>query len=68
MAEYSMSASEVVAKLRGQVEEATGLTISAGIAPNRLLAKVYHHGTLMHALHSSPFPDLLRQKQAERPV
>lgn len=29
-----------VEKLRAEVEAATGLTISAGIAPNRMLAKV----------------------------
>ena len=40
MAEHGMTASEVVTKLRAQVEETTGLTISAGIAPNRMLAKV----------------------------
>lgn len=35
-----MSASAVVSQLRAEVEEKTGLTISAGIAPNRMLAKV----------------------------
>lgn len=35
-----MSASEVVSQLRAAVEEKTGLTISAGIAPNKMLAKV----------------------------
>ncbi|CAK9781128.1 unnamed protein product [Cutaneotrichosporon oleaginosum] len=40
MATHNMTASEVVSKLRVQVEERTGMTISAGIAPNRMLAKV----------------------------
>jgi DNA polymerase kappa len=40
MATHDMTASEVVSKLRAQVEEHTGMTISAGIAPNRMLAKV----------------------------
>lgn len=35
-----MTALEAVERLRAEVEEATGLTISAGIAPNRMLAKV----------------------------
>ncbi|GMK55243.1 hypothetical protein CspeluHIS016_0202990 [Cutaneotrichosporon spelunceum] len=37
---HSMTATEVVTKLRAQVEEHTGMTISAGIAPNRMLAKI----------------------------
>ncbi|KLT45428.1 DNA/RNA polymerase [Cutaneotrichosporon oleaginosum] len=40
MATHNMTASEVVSKLRVQVEERTGMTISAGIAPNRMLAKI----------------------------
>lgn len=40
MSEHDMSAGDVVSQLRKEVEEATGLTISAGIAPNRMLAKV----------------------------
>lgn len=40
MHKYDMSASDVVSQLRSEVEEKTGLTISAGIAPNRMLAKV----------------------------
>lgn len=40
METHHMTASEVVTKLRAQVEEHTGMTISAGIAPNRMLAKV----------------------------
>ncbi|EIW70473.1 hypothetical protein TREMEDRAFT_68079 [Tremella mesenterica DSM 1558] len=40
MAEHCMSATEVVTQLRGQVEAKTGLTISAGIASNRMLAKI----------------------------
>lgn len=35
-----MSAETVVSQLRAEVETTTGLTISAGIAPNRMLAKV----------------------------
>lgn len=35
-----MSAGDVVSQLRAGVEEKTGLTISAGIAPNKMLAKV----------------------------
>lgn len=40
MAEHNMTAGEVVSQLRSQVEEKTQLTISAGIAPNRMLAKI----------------------------
>lgn len=40
MAEHSMTAAEVVSRLRADVEATTGLTISAGIAANRLLAKI----------------------------
>jgi DNA polymerase kappa len=40
MISHNMSASEVVTQLRVQVEATTGLTISAGIAPNKMLAKV----------------------------
>lgn len=35
-----ISPSEVVARLRSEVEAKTGLTISAGIASNRMLAKI----------------------------
>jgi DNA polymerase kappa len=35
-----MTAGEVVAQIRREVEAKTCLTISAGIAPNRMLAKV----------------------------
>ncbi|KAJ9114977.1 hypothetical protein QFC22_005305 [Naganishia vaughanmartiniae] len=37
---HDMSASDVVSHLRAAVEAETGLTISAGIAPNKLLAKI----------------------------
>lgn len=37
---HEMSASDVVSHLRAAVEAETGLTISAGIAPNKLLAKI----------------------------
>ncbi|ORX35753.1 hypothetical protein BD324DRAFT_652294 [Kockovaella imperatae] len=37
---HAMTAGEVVSHLRNRVEEATGLTVSAGIAPNRMLAKI----------------------------
>jgi DNA polymerase kappa len=40
MERNGMSADEVVSQLRAAVEEKTGLTISAGIAPNKMLAKV----------------------------
>jgi DNA polymerase kappa len=40
MAAHNMSAAEVVAQLRAEVEEKTQLTISAGIAPNRMIAKI----------------------------
>lgn len=40
MASHDMSAMEVVEQLRQEVEATTGLTISAGIAPNRMLAKI----------------------------
>ncbi|WVQ80235.1 hypothetical protein IAT38_002340 [Cryptococcus sp. DSM 104549] len=40
MSAHNMTAAEVVTQLRAQVEERTKLTISAGIAPNRMLAKI----------------------------
>jgi len=40
MSEHNLTASETVTQLRSQVEEKTALTISAGIAPNKMLAKV----------------------------
>lgn len=40
MAAHDLSASAVVSQLRAQVESTTSLTISAGIAPNRMLAKI----------------------------
>ncbi|KAI9639378.1 uncharacterized protein MKK02DRAFT_35023 [Dioszegia hungarica] len=40
MAAHDMAAVDVVSQLRAQVEEKTQLTISAGIAPNRMLAKI----------------------------
>lgn len=40
MEAHGMSAQAVVSQLRAEVEEKTGLTISAGIAPNKMLAKV----------------------------
>ena len=40
MSNHNMTAGEVVQDLRSRVEEATGLTVSAGVAPNRMLAKI----------------------------
>jgi DNA polymerase kappa len=40
MSSHNLTAMEVVEHLRAEVEANTGLTISAGIAPNRMLAKV----------------------------
>ncbi|KIR54036.1 DNA polymerase kappa subunit [Cryptococcus gattii Ru294] len=40
MSAHNMTASEVVTQIRAQVEEKTSLTISAGIAANRMLAKI----------------------------
>ena len=40
MSNHNMTAGEVVQQLRNRVEEATGLTLSAGIAPNRMFAKI----------------------------
>lgn len=40
MASKSMSAVDVVSQLRAEVEAQTALTISAGIASNRMLAKI----------------------------
>ncbi len=40
MAEHGLLASEAVAALRAEVVAKTGLTISAGIAPNTMLAKI----------------------------
>ncbi|BEJ16343.1 hypothetical protein CspHIS471_0509480 [Cutaneotrichosporon sp. HIS471] len=39
MKTHDMTAADVVTKLRAHVEEHTSMTISAGIAPNRMLAK-----------------------------
>ncbi|WVQ99536.1 hypothetical protein IAU59_006672 [Kwoniella sp. CBS 9459] len=40
MSTHNMTATEVVSQLRAEVEAKTQLTISAGIAPNRMLAKI----------------------------
>ncbi|WRT66532.1 uncharacterized protein IL334_003491 [Kwoniella shivajii] len=40
MTTHNMTASEVITQLRAEVETKTQLTISAGIAPNRMLAKI----------------------------
>jgi len=40
MADHQQTAAEVINQLRAEVEKKTKLTISAGIAPNRMLAKV----------------------------
>ncbi|KIR26929.1 DNA polymerase kappa subunit [Cryptococcus deuterogattii LA55] len=40
MSAHNMTASEVVTQIRAQVEKNTSLTISAGIAANRMLAKI----------------------------
>lgn len=40
MSQHNMPAAVVVAQLRAEVEARTKLTMSAGIAPNRMLAKV----------------------------
>ncbi|OWZ65523.1 hypothetical protein AYX15_02985 [Cryptococcus neoformans] len=40
MSTHNMTAAEVVTQIRAQVEEKTSLTISAGIAANRMLAKI----------------------------
>jgi nucleotidyltransferase/DNA polymerase involved in DNA repair len=58
MERTGMSAGEVVSQLRAGVEEKTGLTISAGIAPNKMLAKVSRqHRTSLTI-------DMFRQEQA----
>jgi nucleotidyltransferase/DNA polymerase involved in DNA repair len=57
-----MSAGEVVSQLRAGVEEKTGLTISAGIAPNKMLAKVSIDN------RSWLIVDLFRQEQAKRAI
>lgn len=59
MERHAMNASDVVSQLRAAVEEKTGLTISAGIAPNKMLAKASGRE------ESSDGLDLLGQKQAE---
>jgi DNA polymerase kappa len=59
MERHAMNASDVVSQLRSAVEEKTGLTISAGIAPNKMLAKASGRE------ESPDSPDLLRQEQAE---
>lgn len=58
-----MSAGDVVSQLRAGVEDKTGLTISAGIAPNKMLAKV--HRVLPSADRCADALDLLRQEQAQ---
>jgi nucleotidyltransferase/DNA polymerase involved in DNA repair len=58
-----MSAGEVVSQLRAGVEEKTGLTISAGIAPNKMLAKVSPSTRA-----SADMTDLFRQEQTKRPI
>lgn len=58
-----MSAGDVVSQLRAGVEEKTGLTISAGIAPNKMLAKVRHILTCVDRF--TDVLDLLRQEQAQ---
>lgn len=45
MSTHNMTAVEVVTQIRAQVEEKTSLTISAGIAANRMLAKVHVHSS-----------------------
>lgn len=50
MTEHRQTASDVVSQLRAEVEAKTKLTISAGIAPNRMLAKV---GSSIDASHLS---------------
>ncbi|KAK8864554.1 hypothetical protein IAR55_001804 [Kwoniella newhampshirensis] len=40
MSTHDMTAAEVITQLRAEVEAKTQLTISAGIAPNRMLAKI----------------------------
>jgi DNA polymerase kappa len=39
-AQYSMDVEQVVSQLRNEVLEKTGLTVSVGIAPNKMLAKI----------------------------
>lgn len=63
MATHGMTAAEVVTQLRAEVEAATQLTISAGIAPNRMLAKVRSDRASMQLTK-----DLLRSEQAQRAV
>lgn len=41
---HDMTPEEVVSQLRAEVEAKTDLTISAGIAPNKMLAKARHNG------------------------
>jgi nucleotidyltransferase/DNA polymerase involved in DNA repair len=67
MNDHNMSASDVVSQLRAQVEEKTELTISAGIAPNKMLAKV-NNLALTYGQRLISGADLLRQEQAKRPV
>ena len=62
MEAHGMSAQAVVSQLRAEVEEKTGLTISAGIAPNKMLAKVGSIGS------TQLISDLLRQKQTRRSI
>ncbi|EJT52727.1 hypothetical protein A1Q1_02062 [Trichosporon asahii var. asahii CBS 2479] len=59
--QHDVTALEAVEKLRAEVEAATGLTISAGIAPNRMLAKPngvfeleFNRATIVKFMHDLP--------------
>ncbi|KAL1411451.1 hypothetical protein Q8F55_002407 [Vanrija albida] len=55
MKEHNMTAWDVVAQLRAEVEAATDLTISAGIAPNRMLAKICSDKNKPNGAYELPF-------------
>ncbi|WWD17130.1 hypothetical protein CI109_101567 [Kwoniella shandongensis] len=55
MSTHNMTAAQVIAQLRADVEEKTKLTISAGIAPNRMLAKICSDKNKPNGQYELPF-------------
>lgn len=69
MATHEMTASEVVSHLRAEVEARTGLTISAGIAPNTMLAKICSDKNKPNGQYELPFEGkAIREFMRDLPV
>lgn len=69
MAAHEMTASEVVSHLRAEVESRTGLTISAGIAPNTMLAKICSDKNKPNGQYELPFEGkAIREFMRDLPV